>query len=349
MQNNSKTKSLKVLDIFSGIGGFSLGLEKVGMETIAFCENNKFCQGVLKTHWHNIPVFSDVRDLSNKELSHLPKIDVIAGGFPCQDISIAGKQEGIQGERSGLWKEFKRLIKEVKPKYAIIENVANLRSRGLSRVLKDLWEIGYDAEWHLLPASAFGAPHRRDRIWIIAYPTCFSKSRLSVRKKKRQSAPRDDCKNAANADCERCDCGECNRQARHIQNNKKWEYQETQSKWNKRKPGTCKICKVFPNANGKRLQGHGEHREVSTICTQKAFSASASQSRANNWRQEPVARLASTKNNKVRLNPDWVEWLMGYPLGWTKQGTLKERLQGLGNAVVPVIPEYLGGEIISNE
>lgn len=339
----------KVLDIFSGIGGFSLGLEKAGMKTIAFCENNKFCQGVLKVHWSNIPIFSDVRDLGQKDLVHLPNIDVIAGGFPCQDISVAGKQAGIQGERSGLWKEFKRLIEEVKPKYAIIENVANLRSRGLSRVLKDLWKIGYDAEWHLLPASAFGAPHRRDRIWIIAYPACLSKSRLSIRKKKRQSAPRDDCKNAANANGERCDCGQCNWQARHVQNNKKWEYQETQSKWNKRKSGACKICKVFSNANGKRLQGHGEHREVSTICTQKAFNASASQSRANNWRQEPVARLASTKNNKVRLNPDWVEWLMGYPLGWTKQGTLKERLQGLGNSVVPVIPEYLGGEIINNE
>jgi DNA (cytosine-5)-methyltransferase 1 len=288
------------LDIFSGIGGFSLGLEKAGMETIAFCENNKFCQGVLKAHWSNIPIFFDVRDLGQKDLAHLPNIDVIAGGFPCQDISVAGKQVGIKGERSGLWKEFKRLIKEVQPKYAIIENVANLRSRGLSRVLKDLWEIGYDAEWHLLPASAFGAPHRRDRIWIIAYPACFSKSRLPIRKEKRQSTPRDDCKNASNTNC-------------------------------------------------KRLQRYGEHREVSTICTQKAFNTSASQSRANSWRKEPVARLANTKNNNIRLNPDWVEWLMGYPVGWTKQGAFKERLQGLGNAVVPVIPEYLGGEIISNE
>lgn len=294
-----ENKSLTVLDIFSGIGGFSLGLEKAGMETIAFCENNKFCQEVLKTHWQDIPVFSDVKDLGKKDLSHLPKIDVIAGGFPCQDISIAGKQVGIQGKRSGLWKEFKRLIDEVKPKYAIIENVANLRSRGLSRVLKDLWKIGYDAEWHLLPASAFGAPHRRDRIWIIAHPACFSRSRLSLTKKKKESKLRVNGQDAANSNC-------------------------------------------------KRSQGHGEHRKFSTICTQKAFNASASQSRANNWREEPVARLANTKNNKVRLNPDWVEWLMGYPLGWTKQGTLKERLQSLGNSVVPIIPEYLGGEIINN-
>lgn len=349
MQNNSEYKALKVLDIFSGIGGFSLGLEKAGMETIAFCENNKFCQEVLKTHWQDIHVFSDIRDLGKKDLSHLSKIDVIAGGFPCQDISVAGKQEGIQGERSGLWKEFKRLIDEVKPKYAIIENVANLRSRGLSRVLKDLWEIGYDAEWHLLPASAFGAPHRRDRIWIIAYPACFSKIRLLIGKKQTESKLGVNSQNATNTDGERCDCWRCHWQERHVQNNKKWEYQEVQSERNKRKSRTCKICKVFSDTDCHRSQGYGEHREVSTICTQKAFNASASQSRASNWREEPVARLASTKNNKVKLNPDWVEWLMGYPLGWTKQGSLKERLQGLGNAVVPIIPEYLGGEIISNE
>ena len=342
---NTNNKALTVLDIFSGIGGFSLGLEKAGMKTIAFCENNIFCQEVLKTHWQDIPVFSDVRDLSEKDLSHLPKIDVIAGGFPCQDISVAGKQAGINGERSGLWKEFKRLINEVKPKYAIIENVANLRSCGLSRVLKDLWEIGYNAEWHLLPASAFGALHRRDRIWIIAYPACFSKSRLSITKEKKESKLRVNGQDAANTDGKRCNCGQCNRQERHVQNNKEGEHPKVQSKRNKRKSGACKICKVFPDTNGKKSQGHGEHREVSTICTQKAFNASASQSRASNWREEPVARLASTKNNKVRLNPDWVEWLMGYPLGWTKQGSLKERLQSLGNSVVPIIPEYLGGEI----
>ena len=110
MQNNSKDTALRVLDIFSGIGGFSLGLEKAGMDTIAFCENNRFCRKVLNTHWNNIPIFSDIRNLGKKDLSHLPKIDVIAGGFPCQDISVAGKQAGMKGERSRLWKEFKRLV-----------------------------------------------------------------------------------------------------------------------------------------------------------------------------------------------------------------------------------------------
>ena len=164
------TKSLSVFDIFSGIGGFSIGLEKAGMQTVAFCEKDSFCQKILKKHWPDVPVFSDISKVYKDDLKTLGPIDIIAGGFPCQDISCAGKQTGINGTRSGLWKEFKRLINELKPKYAIIENVANLRSKGLVAVLQDLWEIGYDAEWHCIPASAFGAPHRRDRIWIVAYP-----------------------------------------------------------------------------------------------------------------------------------------------------------------------------------
>lgn len=159
---------MNVLDLFSGIGGFSLGLERAGMKTVAFCEVDKKCQQVLKKHWAAIPIFNDVTTLSSKDL-HEP-IDLICGGFPCQDISLAGKGAGLAGERSGLWWQFHRLIKEIKPKYIIAENVAALRSRGLDEVLRSLSEVGYDAEWHCIPASAVGAPHRRDRIWIVSYP-----------------------------------------------------------------------------------------------------------------------------------------------------------------------------------
>ena len=159
---------MKVLDLFSGIGGFSLGLERAGMETVAFCEIDKKAQLVLQKHWPNVPIFEDVSTLSAKDIDG--PIDIICGGFPCQDISTAGKGAGLAGERSGLWFQFHRLIKEIKPKYAIIENVSALRSRGLDQVLRSLSEIGYDAEWHCIPATAVGAPHQRDRIWIIAYP-----------------------------------------------------------------------------------------------------------------------------------------------------------------------------------
>jgi DNA (cytosine-5)-methyltransferase 1 len=161
---------MRVLDLFSGIGGFSLGLERAGMQTIAFCETDNACQKVLQKHWPDVPIFNDVKELTHNDLQE--PIDVICGGFPCQDISFAGKGAGLEGERSGLWWEFHRLIKEIKPTYVIAENVSALRSRGLDEILRSLAEIGYDAEWHCIPASAVGAPHRRDRIWIIAYPQC---------------------------------------------------------------------------------------------------------------------------------------------------------------------------------
>jgi DNA (cytosine-5)-methyltransferase 1 len=160
------TPKLTVLDLFSGIGGFSLGLERTGgFRTVAFCEIDPYCRQVLKRHWPEVPCHADIRALSLSRGS----ADVICGGFPCQDISTAGKGAGIAGERSGLWVEMCRIIGEVRPRYAIVENVAALLGRGLGRVLGDLAAIGYDAEWHCIPASAVGAPHRRDRIWIVAY------------------------------------------------------------------------------------------------------------------------------------------------------------------------------------
>ena len=168
---------MNVLDLFSGIGGFSLGLERAGMKTVAFCEVDKKCQQVLKKHWPGVPIFDDVSTLKGEDIEET--VDVICGGFPCQDISLAGKGAGLEGERSGLWTEFHRLIKEIKPKYAIIENVSALRSRGLDQVLREISEIGYDAEWHCITAASIGAPHRRDRVWIVAYPR-DSKRRDSI-------------------------------------------------------------------------------------------------------------------------------------------------------------------------
>jgi DNA (cytosine-5)-methyltransferase 1 len=163
--------TLRVLDLFSGIGGFSLGLERAGMQTVAFCEIDKKARMVLKKHWPSVPIFEDVSELTAEKLNEQAiSVDVICGGFPCQDISLAGRGAGLEGERSGLWFQFYRLIKEIKPSWVIIENVSALRSRGLDEVLRCLSEVRYDAEWHCIPASAIGAPHRRDRIWIVAHP-----------------------------------------------------------------------------------------------------------------------------------------------------------------------------------
>ena len=163
---------MKLLDLFSGIGGFSLGFERAGMETVAFCEVDDKCRKVLHKHWPEVKCYTDVKELTNEQLRTDGIVpEVICGGFPCQDISNAGPKSGIKGGRSSLWSEFARIIGDVRPKWAVIENVPPLRSRGLALVLQDLWAIGYDAEWHCVPASAIGTLHRRDRIWIIAYPS----------------------------------------------------------------------------------------------------------------------------------------------------------------------------------
>lgn len=167
---------LRVLDLFSGIGGFSLGLERTGgFETVAFCEIEPFCRRVLAKHWPEVPCFDDVRTLTADALSERGiAVDVICGGFPCQDLSIAGRAAGIEGARSGLWSEMARLVGELRPAYLVVENVTNLlggeRGAWFGRVLGDLASLGYDAEWHCIPAGAVGAPHIRDRVWIVAYP-----------------------------------------------------------------------------------------------------------------------------------------------------------------------------------
>lgn len=171
---------LRVLDLFSGIGGFSLGLERTGgFETVAFCEIEPFPRKVLAKHWPKVPIYDDVRTLNKTVLDRDGiAVDVITGGFPCQDISTAGNQAGLdEGTRSGLWSEITRLVGELRPKFIIVENVAALLAGPseqpggwFGRILGDLASCGYDAEWENIPASALGAPHRRERVWLLAYP-----------------------------------------------------------------------------------------------------------------------------------------------------------------------------------
>ncbi|KKW92659.1 DNA cytosine methyltransferase [Sphingobium chungbukense] len=168
-------EKLRVLDLFSGIGGFSLGLERTGgFETVAFCEIEEFPRRVLAKHWPEVPCYHDVRELTADALARDGiAVDVICGGFPCQDLSEAGQRAGIDGERSGLWREFARLIGEIRPAFAIVENVPELLSGAggewFARVLGDLAALGYDACWDCVQAGDLGAAHIRDRVWITAY------------------------------------------------------------------------------------------------------------------------------------------------------------------------------------
>jgi DNA (cytosine-5)-methyltransferase 1 len=152
--------------LFAGIGGFDLAAERVGWDVKWQVEIDPFCRKVLEKHWPNVKRYGDIR-----RLRYPVPVDVLCGGFPCQDISSAGKKVGIVGKRSGLWSEFARLIRATRPRYVVVENVAALNSPvgGLGRVLGDLAALGYDAEWESLPAALFGAPHLRARTFVVGY------------------------------------------------------------------------------------------------------------------------------------------------------------------------------------
>ena len=158
---------MRVGSLFAGIGGFDLGLAWAGYDIAWQVEEDEWCRKVLAKHWPDVARFTDVRDCG---LHNLEPVDVICGGFPCQDISLAGRQAGLDGERSSLWWEMRRIVGELRPPYVIVENVPNLFIRGFDRVLGSLSEIGYDAEWGVISANDVGAPHLRQRLWIVAYP-----------------------------------------------------------------------------------------------------------------------------------------------------------------------------------
>jgi DNA (cytosine-5)-methyltransferase 1 len=310
---------MKVLDLFSGIGGFSLGLERAGFETVAFCEVDKKCQAVLKKHWPNVPIFDDVSNLKGEDIGQ--KVDVICGGFPCQDISLAGKGAGLAGKRSGLWSEFHRLIKEIKPKYAIIENVSALRSRGLDQVLREISEIGYDAEWHCITAASIGAPHRRDRIWIVAYS--------------RDNTRRDSITGSLGRNGE----GQLEERVRAS------ETTETS--------GSSETSESVAYSQGKLSDGNNTYSESSKPSAQKLGSSSSERNVSNSNSEGLQGQWEITSRiSKELQDASYSCWWKTEPsVGRVANGIpgRVDRLKQLGNAVVPQIPQLLGMAIMERE
>jgi DNA (cytosine-5)-methyltransferase 1 len=340
---------MNVLDLFSGIGGFSLGLERAGMRTVAFCEIDPYPRAVLAKNWPGVPCADDItaREFVPGEA------DVICGGFPCQDISTAGNGAGLAGERSGLWRELLRAIRVVRPRFAIVENVAALLSRGMGTVLGDMAEIGYDTEWHCIPASAVGAPHRRDRVWIIAdargeqyegdsppFSGALAEELFAANAYPDVHtgglADREDPSTSARG--ESCNEG----QGKTPHGERVWI-----------EPGSS--CPPLANANDQReLQPQGRERDQWGWVSDRGQDVAHAERIGCDEVVEPIACGAPgegpanpTEHPGFAGGGQW--WATEPDVGRVAHGipARVDRLKGLGNAVVPQIPEIIGRAIMS--
>lgn len=309
---------MKVGSLFAGIGGFDLGLERAGFEIAWQVEINPYCQLVLAKHWPHVQRYGDIRTI---DWATVPRVDVLCGGFPCQDLSFAGKRAGIDGERSGLWSEYVRAIRALRPRFVIVENVPGLlTNQYMGRVLGDLAASGYDAEWDCLPASAFGAPHRRDRVWLVAYAGSIESGRVPDIKREAVCEAGHGGETLAHSECSGW------RKSGALADASRQSFREE-----KRKEGAS----IF-GSSGNALADTSEQqrdRWLHWTC---------------GWEREPQEALRDARGRGRE------EAWMSIPeslLGRVAHGIPHrvDRLRGLGNAIVPQIAEWIGRQIMKVE
>ncbi len=283
---------MKALSLFSGIGGLDLAAEAAGIQTIAMCEIDPFCREILALRFHDIPIIEDVRSIQGDEFKG---VDVIHGGFPCQDLSSAGPQEGLEGERSKLWFEMLRIVGNARPRYVVAENVYNAVNLALDRIVGGLESEGYKVWPVVLPASAFGAPHERKRLCVFAIRGDAADAKYDRRERWSQE----------------------NEKARIETANSVMPFRE--NLW--------PTPTVRGNHNRKGLSknaGDGLATAVRLWMTPKASDSYMGRTaRQSDRPAEMTTQLQSQiyhvegRQPAGQLNPDWVECLMGYPIGWT--------------------------------
>lgn len=307
---------MNVGSLFSGIGGFDLGFERAGMRVDWQVELDPYCQAVLARHFPDAARYEDVREVG---IDSLDPVDLICGGFPCQDLSSAGRGAGIDGARSGLWSEFARIVRELRPRYVVVENVpALLTGKGkrwdrgpIGRVLGDLAEARYDAEWACLSAGEFGAPHLRKRVWIVAYPARDAEAGAAPesgaeRQRARAGGTQGRARELPDADRDGCPQGLC---------------LGTRSEQSTGSADALRGCAVaiVADAEGSRREARGSDR----LGEDQPAEGS---SRPGWWGAEPaVGRVADGVPHRV------------------------DRLAALGNALVPQIAEWIGRRILEYE
>lgn len=321
---------MRVLSLFSGIGGIDLSAHYARMETVAFCEKERFCQRVLEKHWPNVPIYRDIQEITKEQLeldgviNHEEKIDIIAGGFPCQPFSVAGKRRGKKDDRY-LWPEMLRVVQELRPHWIIGENVAGLVRLGLDDVLTDLEREGYATRTFVFPASAVGAPHQRQRVWIVGY---YDPCNVS---------------NVAHSHCIRCNGGKCIRKNRPIQGYAKWNFPEDQPKGNRVWDGISSNDQTVGSSSYKRL----ERKKISNNTKERDRNHTGHIKPIHSQNVEENGGDQSHLGGVLNGIPDqlddsrWPAFLGQAQFGWEPKKIAmnvedrNHRLKALGNAVVP--------------
>ncbi len=322
---------LKVLDLFSGIGGFSLGLERTGgFETVAFCEIEDYPRKVLAKHWPEVPIFEDVRKL---DATRLGRIDCVVGGFPCQPWSLAGKRKKTEDDRD-LWPEMLRVITDAQPRWVIGENVRGFVNEpmGLERSISDLEDAEYKVQSFVIPACGVDAPHRRDRVWIVAN---FESLGHFKGRKQRDIHATDGGQVGERSPV----AASASKQPEDAPNNALEN--AGHRRW--RDFGVAERGQGLPGerASGASApSGSGEQREA-LAHAKKLFS--------NGGDSEPRRKKSQSGNNSGATR-GCAHWLPEPDVGRVAHGVpgRVDRLKGLGNAVVPQIPEMIGRAILKS-
>jgi DNA (cytosine-5)-methyltransferase 1 len=346
--------------LFAGVGGFDLGFERAGFQCKWQVEIDDYATKILERHWPDVHRERDIRQCGRHNLE---RVDCIIGGFPCQDISYAGKGAGLDGARSGLFFEAIRLVCELRPRSVVLENVAGLLTRGLDRVLGTLAEIGFDAEWHCIPAAAVGAPHIRDRVFVLAYAAgirkrsregcgCNGRRRIKLEGTKTGGNADDCCKASDVADTRRKHgnrrpsveeqahrqeaernqaidnaerCGEVVSDTNSRRQQERSEQDSSAKGWQQpsQRNYAGGLCKDVPDTNSDRREGRGQDGQPSRPLGLRS-------------------RAGSDEIERVRCaSADW--WATEPDVGRVAHGVPKrvDRLRCLGNAIVPQVAEVV--------
>ena len=328
------TKKYKHLDLFSGIGGFSLGLEATGaFETVAFCDYDQYCQKVLRKHWPWVTIYDDVKELNSERLSangHT-EVDIITGGYPCQPFSIAGRQKGEQDPRH-VWPEMFRLVKELRPTWVIGENVSGHIKLGLDTVLENLESEGYATRAFSISASSIGSNHQRERVWIIANTNELGWDNWIYNREERQVS-NDKERNIEESESERDRRIDRIRQTSEAME----DTRRTQWPWS-----------FFQNQDeDETREGYANQFERSSSAPASAVAAT----KVSDTDSEGLARRWSEfklREGQEEGEIGWSQWWQSEPnVGRVANGVPKrvDRLKSLGNSLVPMIPYYIGMSI----